>query len=246
MEHHIPENYYTVKNAASRLNVCEHTIIRAIKRNMFTGIIKDQSVKGTPAYMIPSDQVEMWKDKGGILLRKSPTSKQEANQKALEAVGYTHTGGRPRKQAVQSVPNIQPLVLDVDQDSKKELLENFASSDAPAVHLKPFEEECREARKNLVNKWTEKEIKNLQDEMNQKLEDQGHLTVNEVRERVANSVITTEPVWQTRENPHKFTIEIDADIVRQSVGKEFRKQIENMREAINLINDELNKLEAML
>ena len=72
------ENYYTVANAASRLNCSRNTITRAIYNGVFTDVTKDTSCSGAPGFMIPSDQVEWWKDHGGILQKKSRKTGQEA------------------------------------------------------------------------------------------------------------------------------------------------------------------------
>ena len=72
------ENYYTAQNTASRLNCSIATVRRAIHDGTFTDVIQDLSCQGTPAYMIPSVQVEWWKDHGGILKRKSRRTGQEA------------------------------------------------------------------------------------------------------------------------------------------------------------------------
>lgn len=70
-------NYYTVGNAASRLNVCRNTILRAIHNGLFTDTIRDTSYPGAPAYMIPSNQVEYYVSNGGILQIKSRKTKQK-------------------------------------------------------------------------------------------------------------------------------------------------------------------------
>lgn len=70
-------NYYTVSNAASRLNVCRNTILRAIHSGLFTDTIRDTSFPGAPAYMIPSNQVEYFVSNGGILQIKSRKTKQK-------------------------------------------------------------------------------------------------------------------------------------------------------------------------
>lgn len=70
-------NYYTVGNAASRLNVCRNTILRAIHNGLFTDTVRDTSYPGAPAYMIPSNQVEYYVSNGGILQIKSRKTKQK-------------------------------------------------------------------------------------------------------------------------------------------------------------------------
>lgn len=72
------DNYYNVVNAASRLNCNRQTVLRAIKDGTFTNAIQDYSIPGTPGWLIPSDQVEWWKDHGGILKRKSWKTGQSA------------------------------------------------------------------------------------------------------------------------------------------------------------------------
>lgn len=71
-------NYYTVVNAASRLNCNRQTVLRAIKDGTFTDAIRDYSIPGHPAWMVPSEQVEWWKDHGGILKRRSIKTGQMA------------------------------------------------------------------------------------------------------------------------------------------------------------------------
>jgi len=75
-------NYYTIANAASRLNVSRNTVNRAIHNGIFTDVELDRSTPGAPAYMIPSNQVEYYVSHGGILKRRSSKTGQKSAAEA--------------------------------------------------------------------------------------------------------------------------------------------------------------------
>lgn len=81
------QGYYTVQNSAKRLGCSATTIRRAIRKGLFTDVIYDTSAPGSPAYMIPSDQIEKYVDEGGILLRRSRTTGKNPNYDLADKLG---------------------------------------------------------------------------------------------------------------------------------------------------------------
>lgn len=148
------DNYYTVSNTASRLNCSTTTVRRAVRDGLFTNIFLDTSVKGTPAVMIPSDQVEAFVDAGGILKRRSGDI--EPNPELKKTVVYPK-----RKPSVQKAIETEPIA---------------------------------------------KVIKNVQ---------------------------------------NKYYLEIDSSMVENAIKAKVQSQIKNLREALNLMNEELMALEKL-
>ena len=87
-------NAYTTDNAAKRLNCSRNTILRAIYDGRFHDCFKETGLRGHPAWMIPSDQVESWVTNGGFLQPKTGSDRfmsrnqvKAALEKAREEVG---------------------------------------------------------------------------------------------------------------------------------------------------------------
>lgn len=185
-------NYYTVANAASRLNCSPASIMRAIHDGTFSDVTRDSTFPGTPAYMIPSNQVEWWVERGGILKRR-----------------------RRKKQETTVEPVVYP------------------------------------------------QLQKMQDELNKKLNEQSHVTVQQTYEALGLPAAETDlnHGWSKKEeepkmelsmnfnpkpvDPRKITIEIDASMIEKTISNKFRSQIENLRSAIDTLIDELDRLEAM-
>ena len=148
------ENYYTVSNTASRLNCSTTTVRRAVRDGLFTNIFLDTSVKGTPAVMIPSEQVEAFVNAGGILKRRSGDI--EPNPELKKTVVYPK-----RKPHIQEPNKTEPIA---------------------------------------------KVIKNVQ---------------------------------------NKYYLEIDSSMVENAIKAKVQSQIKNLREALNLMNEELMALEKL-
>lgn len=65
------DNYYTVANAASRMNCSPNLIRKMVKDGRFTDAVDMAGYQGRPALMIPSDQVEAYVSNGNFKKHKS-------------------------------------------------------------------------------------------------------------------------------------------------------------------------------
>lgn len=193
-------NYYTVSNTASRLNCSTSTVHRAIKSGIFTGVIRDANFPGSPAYMIPSSQVESLKERGGI--KKNHTSKTEIKKIS---------------------------------DAKKEIGEKVE------LYYDGSTGQMFANNKDVLQK--------AQEELNKVLEDRKYDFLAEVRKAAENLEVTDtgfhvkESASEPKKAPvGKILVEIDASMIQKSVSEQFRRQIANLHDAIDMMKNEISQM----
>lgn len=68
---------YTVANAAKRIGCAGNTVLNRIHDGTFKDVILDTSIRGTPAYMINSEEVEEYIRTGQYHKRRASTMRKE-------------------------------------------------------------------------------------------------------------------------------------------------------------------------